>query len=350
MGTTTPGRKQIGQRYEVVKMIGEGGSGKVYMARDTVLDIDTAIKVLHPGLIAANPEKLKEEAKIIIKLNHPNIVRMYGYNVENGTPYLVTEYASNGSLRQLYPAGTLLPLSVVVSYVIDIAAGLYYAHSRGIVHCDIKPENLFQGANDEILIGDFDIAECIRDIRRANEPPLGTIPYIAPEQIWNDPSPASDQYSLAIVVFEWLTGTLPFTGPGKWKVLRQHLEDLPPSLRALNPQIPEAVEQVVLKALSKDPADRFTDVQVFATALQDAYINSQYADYDYDYDYAVLIEGEAEDTVDHPLTVVPSRKWKIHSFFTWLKDIIPFLLLAFLACSLLPLPLASPVNRWKVEG
>jgi eukaryotic-like serine/threonine-protein kinase len=186
------------------------------------------------------------------------------------TPFLVMDYAPKGTLRQLHPKGQLLPLSTVVSYVKQIADALQYAHDEKYIHRDIKPENMLVGRRGEILLSDFGIALVAQSSRyQSTQDMTGTIAYMAPEQIQGKPRPASDQYSLGIVVYEWLTGDRPFHG-GFIEIVTQHLAAPVPSMRDKAPTIPPDGEHVVMTALEKDPAKRFGSVQAFAKALEQA--------------------------------------------------------------------------------
>ncbi len=149
-----------------------------------------------------------------------------------------------------------------------MAEALEYAHQKKLIHRDIKPENMLIGSRDEILLSDFGIAVVAHSEHSVTTQQMaGTLPYMAPEQIQGKPQPASDQYSLGVVVYEWLSGSHPFQGSGAWEIMNQHLSSPPPSLRENNPTISKEVERVVLKALSKDPQQRFASVADFAKAL-----------------------------------------------------------------------------------
>ena len=266
---TKRGSRHLGP-YELLQTLGLGGHAKVYRARHMFLDTEVAVKVLHTSLIAEHYEQFVYKSRTIANLEHPNIVRVLGFDVENDVPFLVMEFAIHGSLRQRHPVGNRLPLSTVIIYVNQLAEALQYAHDRGVFHLDVKPENMLVGKKGEILLGDFGIAsgrqrlnpKMIRNV-------VGTVYYMSPEQINGQPSDASDQYALAVVIYEWLTGSHPFVG-SKLDVAQQHLYTRPPSLRARVPIVPTAVEHVVMKALSKDPQRRFRNITEFAAAFERA--------------------------------------------------------------------------------
>ena len=264
---------RVGQQfgnYRLVRLLGEGGFAEVYLGEHVQLYTQAAIKVLHTQLTSDDVEKFSIEAGKIARLIHPHIVRVLDFGVEDKTPYLVMDYAPNGTLRQRYHRGTPLVLSIVIDYVKQVADALQFAHNQKLIHRDIKPENMLLGQNNEILLSDFGIAIAAQSSRyQSAQDMAGTIAYMAPEQIQAHPLPASDQYSLGVVVYEWLTGDLPFHGSFN-EVVIKYTPVSPPPLREKVPTIPSEVEQVVLTALAKDPKERFLTIQAFATALEQA--------------------------------------------------------------------------------
>ena len=159
----------------------------------------------------------------------------------------------------------------IISYVHEVAAALQYAHAQGVIHRDIKPENLLLAGNHEVLLSDFGLAIIAQSARSQQiQETAGTIAYMAPEQLQGHPSPASDQYALGVVVYEWLSGAQPFHGSFV-EIASQHLSASPPSLRTQVPRFPPAIEDVVMKALAKDPQHRFASIQAFAMALEEAW-------------------------------------------------------------------------------
>ena len=199
-------------------------------------------------------------------------MRVLDFGVDDNTPFLVMEYAPNGTLRLRHPRGVPVPIEVVVPYVQQVAAALQYAHDQKLIHRDIKPENVLLGRNNEVLLSDFGIAVVTQSARAQSQiswDQAGTAAYMAPEQIQGKVVPASDQYGLAIVVYEWLTGMVPFSGT-YMEVVSQQVSAPSPSLREKFPAISPDVEQVVLTALSKDPQRRFGRIQAFAKALEQA--------------------------------------------------------------------------------
>jgi serine/threonine protein kinase len=209
---------RIGQQlgnYKLTQLLGQGGFAEVYLGEHVYLKVPAAIKVLHTQLSDRDDiESFLREAQFVARLAHPNIVRVLDFGIVEQVPFLVMDYAQNGTLRQRYPRGTQLPLAPVVSYVKQVASALQYAHDERLIHRDIKPENMLLGRHDEVLLSDFGIALVAQSSRYQNEEDVigGTAAYMSPEQIQGKSRPASDQYSLAIVVYEWLTGERPFQG------------------------------------------------------------------------------------------------------------------------------------------
>lgn len=265
---------RIGQQlgnYQLVQLLGEGSFAAVYLGGHIHLGTLAAIKVLHAQLTSEDVGTFRTEARIVAHLIHPNIVRVLEFGIDDNIAFLVMDFAPHGTLRQRYPRGTLLPLPTVVSFVRAVADALQYAHDERLIHRDVKPENMLVGRRNEILLSDFGIAMLAQSSHdQHSSDTAGTMVYMAPEQIKGKPCPASDQYSLAIVAYEWLCGTCPFTGSSAIEVAMKHLSEHPRPLRDAAPSIPPAVERVMMKALAKNPAERFGNIQNFAAALEQA--------------------------------------------------------------------------------
>jgi len=267
---------QIGRKlgnYQLIRKLGQGGFGEVHLAEHVHLKIHVAIKFLQHVQLSSNEEKkFLEEAQTIAKLEHPNIIRVIDYVIEGSTsiPYLVMDYAPNGTVRQRYPRGKILEPLHLLSYVNQIAEALQYAHDRNVIHRDVKPENMLLDKKNQIRLSDFGIAivyETTSSPKTADK--LGTPVYMAPEQFQGKPMYASDQYSLGVVVYEWLCGTVPFHG-SIGELMHQHEHVLPPSMREKVQFLSPAIEEVVQKALAKNPKERYASVKDFAQAFQKA--------------------------------------------------------------------------------
>ena len=292
---------RVGQllgNYRLVRLLGLGGFAEVYLGEHIYLDTLAAIKVLHAQLDTEDVEQFRTEARTVARLIHPHIVRVLDYGVAESTPFLVMDYAPHGTLRKLHPKETPLPLSTVVGYVNQLADALQYAHDQKVIHRDVKPENMLLGRQREVLLSDFGIAMVAKSSHyfstKGVQDLAGTIAYMAPEQIQAQACPNSDQYSLAVVVYEWLSGARPFQGTFT-EVAVKHTLVSPPSIRKLVPTIPAAVEEVILKALAKDPTQRFASVRDFAIALQKASVAPRF------------IEGETP-ALDQPFATPQSSQ------------------------------------------
>src|SRR5579859_2499003 len=263
--------QQLGN-YRLLRLIGRGGFADVYLGQHVLLQTFAAIKVLQTRLTGEDQQKFYNEALTIARLTHPHIVRVLDFGVDSAsnTPYLVTDYASAGTLRQLYPRGARVPRAAIVKYVRQVASALQYAHDQHIIHRDVKPENMLVEQNGDILLTDFGIALVTQSSRyQTTQEVVGTVLYMAPEQLQGKARPASDQYALGIVVYEWLTGERPFHGSFA-EVGSQHMFAPPPPMHGKAPDISLDIEQVVLTALAKDPLQRFASISAFANALEQA--------------------------------------------------------------------------------
>jgi alpha-glucoside transport system substrate-binding protein len=261
--------QQLGN-YRLVRLLGQGGFAEIYLGEHIYLETQAAIKVLHTQLARDGIEQFGLEVKQIARLQHPHIVRVLDFGVEGTTPFLVMSYAPGGTLRQCHPKGARLPLPMIVQYVEQVADALQYAHEEKFIHRDVKPENMLLGRRNEVLLSDFGIATIVNSTTSLSmQAAVGMVPYMAPEQLQEHPRPASDQYALGVVVYEWLCGDRPFEGSFT-EVAVKHLTMPPPSLHERMPEISPEVEQVVMTALAKDYKRRFGTVQAFARALEHA--------------------------------------------------------------------------------
>src|SRR6266567_5000540 len=271
--------QQLGN-YRVLRLLGRGGFATVYAAEHVYLKSLAALKILHLQLADEQATRFLREAQTLARLTHPYIVRVLDFAVQDGTPFLALEYAPGGTLRQQHPRGAHVPLETIVSYVRQVASALQYAHDQRLIHRDIKPENMLLNEHGEVLLSDFGLAMLMPhtlsgSTHAVDQSMTGTTPYLAPEQLQGQPQPASDQYALGVVVYEWLSGRRPFHGT-PIEVAMQHLSASPPSLHEMEPDLPPVIEEVVMRALAKEPELRFASVQDFATALQHAAHQAEY--------------------------------------------------------------------------
>src|SRR5579863_4874058 len=266
--------QQLGN-YRLLRLLGQGGQASVYLGEHIYLKSQAAVKVL--GIALSEEEQIAffQEAQALARLNHPHIVRVLDFALQDGLPFLVMEYATQGTLRQRHPGGTRLPLDVILPYIQQITSALQYTHDQCLIHRDVKPENMLLRSQDHVLLSDFGLVVGSHQslYPNATEPMAqslsGTAPYLSPEQLRGKAGPASDQYALAVVVYEWICGKPPFQGPFL-EVAVQQISVPPPPLREQLPEISPAIEEVVLRALAKEPERRFASIEDFALALQDA--------------------------------------------------------------------------------
>jgi outer membrane protein assembly factor BamB len=260
--------QQVGE-YRLMRKLGGGNFGTVYLAEHIHEHTQVAAKVLHIPLTRSEDFKDFINEARTIRLRHPHIVPLLDFGISRGDlPFLVMEYAPEGTLRDRHPKGARLPLPTIVSYVNQIASALQYAHDQRIIHRDVKPENILLRANGTLLMSDFGLAKLLeQSLLTSHQKLAGTPMYMAPEQHRGYPCFASDQYSLAVIIYEWLCGTRPFQGTA-FGLVAQHMHTPPPSLRDRLPALPEAVEHVIFKALAKTPEGRFGRIQEFADALR----------------------------------------------------------------------------------
>ncbi|GHO93381.1 hypothetical protein KSF_034290 [Reticulibacter mediterranei] len=268
--------ERIGQQcngYRLTRLLGRGTYGTVYLAEHVSNFSLAAVKVLGLPLTGRDHGSAFINEARMIRLQHPHIVPILDFGVmrSDGLPFLIMDYATGGTLRACYPKGTKLPWPVIDNYVQAIGSALQYAHEHNIIHRDVKPENILICGDGRVQLSDFGIARIVEQntASMGSHSPVGTPAYMAPEQSQGKACYASDQYALAIVVYEWLAGRRPFQG-SYVEVAVQHRMDSPPRLCELCPEVSLQIEQVVFKALAKGPEDRFPSVRDFAQALHNA--------------------------------------------------------------------------------
>src|SRR6266699_3420236 len=262
--------QQIGN-YQLTKLLGHGSFAEVYLGEHIESKEYAAVKLLHSYITdAATKESFLKEAHLITELSNPHIIRLFDIGFNNTTPFLIMSYAPKGPLSLRYPKGSPLLLETIVEYTKQLANALQYAHDKNIIHCDVKPENILLSQEEDLLLGDFGIGHIVQSTRvQTTHNPEGTPMYMAPEQFKGKPRKESDQYALGVLVYQWLSGELPFNGKTFNELMDKHLNDMPPTLSKVS-GIPSRVEAVVLKALAKDTKKRFTRIQDFANALEEA--------------------------------------------------------------------------------
>jgi serine/threonine-protein kinase len=263
----------IADRYELEELVGSGGMSDVFRARDNQLDRRVAIKVLHERY-ADDPEYLarfRTEARSVARLSHPNIVTVIDRGVDDGRQYIVFEHVDGENLKELVQRSGRLPVRRAVELALAVADGLAFAHQEGLVHRDVKPQNVLLSREGEVKVTDFGIARSLEVEHGVTQTGtvLGTGEYLAPEQASGKPvSPATDVYSLGVVLWEMLAGEVPFDGENFVAVALRHVNEPLPSLREVRPDVPPRLAAAVERALAKDPAGRFPSMAALAKELR----------------------------------------------------------------------------------
>ena len=256
----------VAGRYRILERLGHGAMSDVFLAEDLELGRRVALKLLGPS---ADPVRFEREARAAAALTHPNVNQLFDYGKVDGRPYMVLEYLPGGTLEDRLRGGKPLPDDETRAIAVGLAAGLAHAHERGLVHRDLKPSNVLFDAEGRPKIADFGIAR-MGDAGTLTEAGtvMGTAAYISPEQAAGEPAtPASDVYSLGVILFRMLTGRLPFTAQQPLELAAMH-RDLPaPAVESFRGDVPPALAGVVNSALAKDPADRPPDGAALAAAL-----------------------------------------------------------------------------------
>lgn len=303
--------QKISDRYQIIKSIGEGGMANVYLAYDTILDRNVAVKVLRGDL--ANDEKFvrrfQREALSASSLSNPNIVEVYDVGEDNGEYYIVMEYVEGKHLKALLKKRGKLTVPEVIDITLQITNGLSVAHDSYIIHRDIKPQNILILENGMIKITDFGIAVAMNatQLTQTNSV-MGSVHYLPPEQASGKGATLqSDIYSIGILMYELLTGKLPFRGDNAVEIALKHLKEPMPSIRDEIPDIPQSVENIILKATAKNPKNRYSDAREMhedlKTCLDESRANELKITFKYpenDYDDTKLLK-----------TVKPEKKKEI---------------------------------------
>lgn len=257
--------QKINDRYEIIKTIGEGGMANVYLASDTILDRKVAIKVLRGDLSQDEKfiRRFKREALSVSNLSHPNIVEVYDVGEEDGNYYIVMEYIDGKTLKQLLQKRGALTLNEVIDIMSQLTDGLAHAHEAYIIHRDIKPQNIMIEDNGVVKITDFGIAMALNSTQLTQtNSVMGSVHYLPPEQANGKGSTVkSDIYSLGILMYELLIGSVPYKGENAVEIALKHMKEKLPSIRKQNPTIPQSVENIVLKATAKNPKNRYDSVR-----------------------------------------------------------------------------------------
>ena len=256
----------LNERYKLLGRIGSGGMSVVYRAQDLLLGRIVAVKMLHESFSSDEDflRRFRQEAYSAASLQHPNIVTVHDIGQDGHAQYIVMEYVDGRTLKQIIRQynddGHIMPTSRFLDLIIQICDGIGYAHRANLVHCDVKPQNVLVTRDDRIKVADFGIARAMSEASQQiqDDEMWGTPQYFSPEQAAGEPpTPASDVYAIGIIMFEMLTGQLPFTAESQTALALKHIQEKPPKVGELNPAVPEQLELIDDKVLAKEPAGRY---------------------------------------------------------------------------------------------
>jgi eukaryotic-like serine/threonine-protein kinase len=263
----------LNRRYRLVAQQGSGGMAVIYKAVDLELGRTVAIKILRPSLTVdpAFLTRFRNEARAVANLNHPNIVTVFDVGNEAQTHYMVMEFIDGQDLKRIIKTDGVLPVDRALKLAIQICAGIGFAHRAGLVHADVKPQNMLVTRGDVVKVTDFGIAQALSDTQPGEKVSVvwGSPHYFAPEQARGEhPTPASDVYSIGIVMFEMLTGRLPYVGTNQQELALAHIRERVPLVSEYNPSVPETLSQIVYKVMSKEPAARYRTADQLGHVLE----------------------------------------------------------------------------------
>ncbi len=268
-----PGETLLNQRYELVAQQGSGGMSVIYKALDRLLGRMVAIKILRPSLTQdpAFLEKFQQEARSVAMMSHPNIVTVHDVGSDGATHYIVMEMVDGQDLKKMIKTQGALPPGKALEYAIQICAGLGFAHRSQLVHADVKPQNILINKSGVVKITDFGIAQAYTDTmpQTRSEMVWGSPHYFAPEQARGEkPSPASDVYSIGVVMFEMFTGRLPYVGTSQRELALAHIKADIPKAIDVNPKVPKEISSIIAKVMSKAPNNRYKHADQLGHILQ----------------------------------------------------------------------------------
>lgn len=252
----------LNQRFQLLEPLGAGGMATVYKAQDMALGRPVAVKVLREAYTsdAAFLSRFQQEARAAASLTHPNIVTVHDFGQDGGQYFIVMEYVEGDDLKAILRRGGALPLERAIDLSIQICAGVGHAHRAGLVHCDLKSQNVLVTADGQAKVTDFGIARALAGIQPGEKAEVvwGSPQYFSPEQAAGDaPTPASDVYSIGVILYEMLAGRLPFQAKSHQALALMHQREEPRPLSLYNPAVPDTVERIVRKVLSKEPSARY---------------------------------------------------------------------------------------------
>ena len=352
--------QKINDRYEIIRNIGEGGMANVYLAYDRILNRNVAVKVLRGEL--ADDEKFirrfQREANSASSLHHPNIVEMYDVGEDDGKYYIVMEYLDGKTLKSLIKRRGALTILEVIDIMTQLTSAISCAHEKYIIHRDIKPQNVMILDDGRVKITDFGIAMALnsQDLTQTNSV-MGSVHYLAPEQASGAASTIKcDIYSLGIVMYELLTGKVPFKGENAVEIAIKHMKNPIPSVREFNKDIPQSIENIVLKACAKNPKNRYDSVNSMyndiINALNDEHKNDKKLEFDYqeqDIEETKVMDPSKLNTIqDDENTNVPKSKNKSLNVLIIAASSVLFVLLAIMFFLIVIFPKINEVKEKKI--
>ncbi len=265
--------QQLGD-YRLERLLVRHGFADTYLGEHILHHKQVVLRLFHVTLRDEDSQDFIKEVQVLAQLDHPHILRIIDVVVEDGIPMIVIDATSHETLRVRHPRGVRLELATIIPYLEHLASALRYLHDQNLIHHNIQPESMVIGTEEKVVLSHFGFTFLAHHTILVETPALEeavveAVSYMAPEQIRGEASSASDQYALAVVVYEWLCGRLPFEG-SPLEIIEQHLSANPPPLRELVPNLDPAIEQAVLKAMAKDPEQRFDSAEDFVQALKQA--------------------------------------------------------------------------------
>lgn len=269
----------VDDRYKIVSLLGEGGMALVYKANDLITSKDVALKIMRPetAIDKTNLSRFEREARAAASLNHQNIVRVNNLGTYKGYPYMVNELITGQTLRQILDIRGKFSIIESLDIMEQLCRAISYAHQHGVIHRDIKPQNIFLASDGTIKLADFGIAtfQNANHVTRS-EIVIGSVHYMAPEISQGHPaSERSDIYSMGITFFELITGKVPFDSQSAVTVALMHIKDKFPSIKKFNNKTPQCVEEIILKAVNKDPIDRYNSAEEMRSAINNILSNRE---------------------------------------------------------------------------
>jgi eukaryotic-like serine/threonine-protein kinase len=306
MEQSSPISPMLNNRYQLLHTLGTGGMAVVYRAYDRMLERPVAIKILRQDFTGDESfrERFRQEARAAANLSHPNIVTVHDFGFDAGRPFIVMEFVPGTDLKTMVKQRGKFGAEEAINLMVQACEGIGYAHRAGLVHCDVKPHNMLVTPDGRLKVTDFGIARALASIApdEQSEVVWGSPQYFSPEQAAGQaPSPASDVYSLGIILYEMLTGQLPFNANDPDELARMHRETRPVPPRRYNPQITPTLEQILLKVLSKEPSQRYRSADQLGRVLRNL---GQRPD-----SYATTMVSTQSPSATQPRGSVPPRSY-----------------------------------------